>query len=191
MGTITERRLRDGAVSYTARIRIRRGGKLVVSEAETFDSRPEAEAWLARTEKRLKRPGALSRLMAQAPQMTVGQGDRTVSAGEAVRIGRTKSQVLQASLAHAHDIAAVELPQLRSSHLVAFAQALADGGRSPSTVGNYLSHLSPVLRVARVAWVIDVDPQVMKDAAGAASHLGLIGRSRRRERRPTLDELTG
>ena len=42
MGTITIRKRGDGTAGYTAQIRIKRGGKIVHTEAQTFDRRQAA-----------------------------------------------------------------------------------------------------------------------------------------------------
>src|SRR5258708_3781652 len=50
MGTITSRKRRDGTVGHTAQIRLKRGGKVIHTEAKTFDRRPAAAAWLKKRE---------------------------------------------------------------------------------------------------------------------------------------------
>ncbi len=58
-----------------------------------------------------------------------------------------------------------------------------------STAGNYLSHLAAIFAIARPAWGHRLDPQAMADAQKVAKRLGLIGKSKSRDRRPTLAEL--
>ena len=45
MGTIVERRRKDGSKAFTAQIVLKKGGKIVRREAETFDRRRAADAW--------------------------------------------------------------------------------------------------------------------------------------------------
>ena len=59
MGTITTRKRADGTVGYTAQIRLKQGGRVVHSEARTFDRKPAASAWLKKRETELAEPGAL------------------------------------------------------------------------------------------------------------------------------------
>jgi integrase len=59
----------------------------------------------------------------------------------------------------------------------------------PQTVQNYLSHLAAVFAIARPAWGYPLDRQAMKDAQIVAKRLGVISKSRHRDRRPTMDEL--
>ena len=46
-----------------------------------------------------------------------------------------------------------------------------------------------MLAVARPLWGFPVNPKAMEDARTALDKLGITGRSKRRDRRPTLDEL--
>jgi len=61
MGTITERKRKDGTTAHYAQILIKRKGRIVHREAQTFDRRQAAKAWLARRETELAQPGALER----------------------------------------------------------------------------------------------------------------------------------
>jgi hypothetical protein len=105
MGTITSRKRRDGTVGHTAQIRLKRGGKVIHTEAQTFDRRPAGAAWLKKREGELAQP-ALDRLAADDP--TLGEViDRYISESKKA-IGRTKEQVLRAIKGH-------DLANLRSS----------------------------------------------------------------------------
>ena len=59
MGTIIGRTRKDGSKAFTAQIVIKKGGVIVHREAETFDRRQAANAWVVKREAELKRPGGL------------------------------------------------------------------------------------------------------------------------------------
>lgn len=61
MGTINERIKANGKPSYTAQIRKKHKGKVILNLVETFASERAAEKWLKQQEKALKRPGSLER----------------------------------------------------------------------------------------------------------------------------------
>ena len=185
MGTITPRKRSNGTTGYTAQIRIKRDGRLVYTEAQTFDRRPAASAWLAKREAELAEPGGLERVKAASAPILADVIDRYI--GESRRkIGRTKAQVLAAI--KALDIGRMRCADIRSEHIVAMARKLSDG-RTPQTVANYISHLAAIFAIARPAWNVPLDAQAMKDAHVVLRRMGLTAKSKKRERRPTLDEL--
>lgn len=61
MGTIIERTRKDGSKAFVAQIVIKQGGKIARREAETFDRRQAANAWIVKREADLKKPGGLER----------------------------------------------------------------------------------------------------------------------------------
>src|SRR5262252_2031548 len=69
MGTITTRKRRDGIARYTAQIRLKRGGKLRHTEAQTFERRAAAAAWLKKREGELALPSALDRIQSDDPTL--------------------------------------------------------------------------------------------------------------------------
>jgi hypothetical protein len=56
MGTIIGRTRKDGSKAFTAQIVIKKGGVIVHREAETFDRKQAANAWIVKREAELKRP---------------------------------------------------------------------------------------------------------------------------------------
>lgn len=184
MGTINARKRKDGTTGYTAQILKKQKGKIVHREAKTFDRKQAAEAWVKRRETELSEPGALQRV--KAPDATLADAiDRYIKESKKA-IGRTKAQVLKSI--KDYDIANMDCAAIRSDDIVAFAKELS-GQRQPQTVGNYLSHLAAIFRIARPAWGFQLDQQAMKDAHVVLRDLGTTSKSKERKRRPTLDEL--
>jgi hypothetical protein len=143
MGTIIARERKDRTIGYTAQILIKKKGKIVHREAQTFDRRQAAKAWLARRETELGEPGALER--PDNPKLLVAI-DRYIA--EAKRpLGSTKKQVLNSI--KKHDIADRKCNDIRSPDLVTFAQSL---NVLPQTRQSYLSHLSSIFTIARPMW---------------------------------------
>ena len=182
MGTITTRKRADGTVGYTAQIRLKQGGRVVHSEARTFDRKPAASAWLKKRETELAEPGALQALKQPDPPLSEVIERYKTEAKRAM--GKTKLQVL-ATIGRM-PLAAMPCSSIKSHHLVEFAQSLQV---QPQTVSNYLSHLGAVFAVARPAWGYPLDERAMADAFTVARRLGVVAKSNKRERRPTLAEL--
>ena len=59
MGTIIGRTRKDGSKAFIAQIVIKKGGAIVHREAETFDRKQAANAWIVKREAELRRPGGL------------------------------------------------------------------------------------------------------------------------------------
>lgn len=184
MGTIRERVRKDGSKAYLAQIIIRRKGRDTYREVATFNRRSEAAAFLKQREPELKSEGGIERAISRG--VTVGGLIGKYVSESRKGIGRTKAQVLEAI--KRYDLADVEAAAVTSKDVLDFAKELARSVK-PQTVGNYLSHLASVFRLARPVWGIQIDPSVMKDAFVAAKDMGITAKSEKRERRPTLDEL--
>lgn len=184
MGTITARKRKSGTTGYTAQVIRKKGGRILLREARTFDTKRQATAWIRDREAELDRPGALD----AATQATCTLSEAIdLYLKEKRTIGRTKAQCLRTI--QAQPIAAMDCATIRAADISAFARDMLAGGRQPQTVGNYISHLSAVFRDARALWGIPLDHTAMKDAQGALARHGSIGKSNKRDRRPTLREL--
>ncbi|HEP8462368.1 TPA: tyrosine-type recombinase/integrase [Pseudomonas aeruginosa] len=188
MGTITQRKRKDGSAAFTAQIRIMRQGKAVYQESQTFDRKAAAQNWLKRREAELAAPGAIERANRKGVSVREMIKQYLEEYGKLRPLGRTKEATLQA-------IAATWLGDvvdrdLTSQVLVEYAMdRIEKGGVQPQTVGNDLSHLGAVLTVARPAWGYEVDPVAMADARRVLRKMGGVSRSNERDRRPTLEEL--
>ncbi len=187
MGTINKRTRKDGSVGYTAQIVKKKGGKTIFSEAETFDRRGAAEAWMRRREGELAQPGGLKKALGDKMDATIREIIERYETENEKTIGETQAGVLKAI--KTYPIADKLASETGSEDFVALARALHDDGRAPSTVGGYLSHLKSPVDLARAAWGIPLDPRALVEGRAAATKLGLVGMSNERDRRPTLKEL--
>lgn len=186
MGTITQRRRKDGSPAFVAQISLMRDRKIVHRESKTFERRSAASAWIKQREAALAEPGGIDEAKTHRNRKTLGDAiDRYVAESERA-MGRTKTQVLRAI--KAHDLADKQCTDIRSEDILSFARDLRTRMK-PQTVANYLSHLGSVFAIARPAWGYPLDPQAMSDAVKVARRLGTTSKSRERERRPTLEEL--
>lgn len=190
MGTITKRLNKSGQVKYTAQIRLRRKGVIVYQESQSFDRKQVARAWMTRREAELAQPGALDSASRKAvPLKKIIE--RYLEEYERIRpLGKTKRATLSAI--SESWLGGVLDCELTSQKLVEYAQwrlSKEGGGVQAQTVGNDLSHLGAVMGVARPAWGYEVDPVAMSDARKVLRKLGMVSRSRERDRRPSKDEL--
>jgi hypothetical protein len=184
MGTIIPRRRADGSTAYLAQILKKKDGRIVHRESRTFDRQALAKAWVKKREADIAAPGGLER--AQTPKGTLGDAIDKYIAMSRKEIGKTKTQVLRSI--KTYSIADMDCADIKSTDIIALAEELSVG-RKPQTVGNYISHLSAIFRLARSAWRLPLDYQAMRDAHAVLSNMGITSKSAKRDRRPTLAEL--
>jgi hypothetical protein len=91
MGTIIGRTRKDGSKAFVAQIVIKRAGAIVHREAETFDRKQAANAWIVKREAELKRPGGLDHKEDPTLATVI---DRYITESENAVLG-TKAQVLK------------------------------------------------------------------------------------------------
>lgn len=184
MGTIVQRKRRNGTTAFMAKIIITRQGRIAHRETQTFDRRKEAAAWIATREEELSRPGAIER--ARRAHVTLADAIDRYRSEQRRAINKTKSGVLDAI--RDHEIGAMPCGAIRSEHIVKFARDISPG-RKPQTVRTYIAYLSSIFTVAGPAWGYELDRSQIEDAKIVLHRLGIIRQSDKRDRRPTLDEL--
>jgi hypothetical protein len=145
MGTIIERSRKDGSKAFTAQIVIKKDGVIVHREADTFDRKQAANAWIVKREAELKSPGGLER----KEDPTLGAViDRYIEESRNPIVG-TRAQVLKAI--KNSDLGETKCSDIISRTLVSYAQEL-NQTVEPQTCGNYFSSLSNIFTIARPAW---------------------------------------
>lgn len=145
MGTITVRTRKDDSKAYTAQIVIKQNGVTVHREAETFDRRQAANAWIVKREAELKSPGGLER----KEDPTLGAViDRYIEESRNPIVG-TRAQVLKAI--KNSELGETKCSEITPNTLVTFARHLTETVE-PQTCGNYFSSLSNIFTLARPAW---------------------------------------
>jgi integrase len=182
MGTIIGRTRKDGSKAFTAQIVIKIGGKTIHREAQTFDRKPAANAWIVKREAELKSPGGLEHKEDPTLAAVI---DRYIAESKNPVVG-TKAQVLKT--VKDTDLGETNCSDITSQTLVAFARTLNETVE-PQTCNNYLSHLSNIFTVAAPAWSYPLSRQEFDKALVVARKLGLIGKAKERDRRPTLEEI--
>ncbi|WP_322866052.1 tyrosine-type recombinase/integrase [Aquicoccus sp. G2-2] len=206
MGTIMERAKKDGAQSYTAVIRKKKGGKVILSLTETFKSEQAAKRWIRKTERELKGKGALDRAVAARHRKTWADVIREYSDASPEEFGKTKT----ANLAYLQrlDFGNLAVQETDDHDFFCLAQNLLKGvqappadpkndcpehyelkPRMPQTVNSYMATLRTVVYYGGPISKIDMPVADFEVAMRTLKHQRMIGRSAIRNRRPTLVEL--
>lgn len=171
---------------WKALVRRKRGGVLVYSGARTFSRRALAVAWAAKVEGELEDPAKMERSGAGP---TVGDLiKRYIREVDEIRpLGRTHKAVLELLLDW--PLAGKRARGLRPGDIVEHCEARARKGTGPATVMQDVVLLRGPLGIAKVKWHLDgIGTQPIDDAMPLLVKLGLVARSRRRDRRLEGDE---
>lgn len=182
MGTVNVRYRKDGSAIFTAQVRIRKSGRLVHSEAKSFDRKREAQAWVREREVELSQPGAVESITANDPCLADVITRYIRDNQKPIR--RTKAQVLRTICSQ--PIARMKASHITSAHIIEWLQSMK---AAPSTRQNYASHLSAVFSISEHAWGYPLNYDAILSAIRVARRMGLIGTSKRRERIPTVSEV--
>lgn len=186
MGTILNRRRKDGQSSYTAIIRLKKGGKVIHSESETFGRKALAQEWMRRREAELDQHRARGTLHGAKTTLTSLIKWYRETVGPTAKWGRTKAYdlVRLEGCAIAQRVATEITVQDYIEHVMTRRQEGAGG----ATVGNDLVWIGQVLRSARAGFNLPLRLDVLLDARHELRQRKVIRKSRWRDRRVTPAE---
>lgn len=191
MGTITLRKQRDGAVKYRAQIRIKKNGVIVYTESRTFIKQATAKAWMRDREIELELPGAIA--LQKHKGMTVGDVLKAYreDVGEHGNFGRSKMMMLKQleGMMDYGELATLSATSLTAADLLAHVKRRRSQGAGAATVNNDLIWLRIAFKYVRRAKNIPLPLEAIEDAVESARAVRLIGRPKRRDRRPAPEEL--
>lgn len=188
MATVSMRK-RRGRTVWVARVRRTKKGEGSFSEARTFDTKVEAEAWALVRDREVAKSPTVDDAVKRSPRRnpTVAEVIAKYLALKRDLSGSKRSVLRRLA---AFPIGEVRVMDLRPVDIVDFASEKAERDRVlPQTVNRYLAELSAVIKFAKVYWSVKVDTEVMRDAWSMSDRLGVSGKSHRRDRRPTIKEL--
>ena len=187
MATIRARKQSDGTTRYTAIVRIRKRKAIIYQEYRTFALRTAAVSWAKHREVELEKPGSLYRAQHGTPTLSElirWYIDTFETISKWQRSKQTHLEFLER-----HAIGKANALTLTSAMLIDHVRSRRAAGAGPATVINDLVWIGVVLRAAKNVKELPVRPEIAQGASSACRELRLIGKPRRRARRPTSDEL--
>jgi hypothetical protein len=117
MGSIVERSRKDGSKAFVAQIVIKKAGLIAHREAQSFDRKQAANAWIVKREAELKKPGGLEQK--EDPPLSAVI-DRLIAESKNAVLG-TKAQVLKTI--KTSSLGEIKCSEMTSHALVSFARA--------------------------------------------------------------------
>lgn len=182
MGTITQRKRSDGSLSYTAQIRLKEGGKVVHSEAQTFSRKALASEWLKRKESELERARASGRRLVKGLTLEVLISDYVSAAENVTAWGRSKTADIKRL--KASSLAEIDATRLTAQDVMVYArERRTTGGAGPATVLNDLIWLRQVLLHAAAARDLHSPLEALDKARAELLRTRVVAKPLQRSRR--------
>ena len=177
----------DGSTRCTAIVRLSRGKTIVHQEARTFAHRVAQLPGPNTAKVVLEDPSALIRVQHGAP--TLAELIRWyIETFEKISKWQRSKQTHPEFLER-HVLGKSYALTLTSAALIDHVRSRRAKGAGPATVANDLIWTGVVLRAAKSVREVPVRPEIVQEARDACVELRLIGKARRRARRPTPGEL--
>ncbi|MCP4985536.1 MAG: site-specific integrase [Colwellia sp.] len=181
---IEKRSKANNKFSYKATIIIKSSGKIIHRESKTFSKKELARTW------------GKNRLHDIETQ---GIGiNKAVPIGELLNMyfenqelwdntGRTKRYVIQMLIDC--DISKKQSNKLRTSDLITHCRNRKAAGAAPATIYHDIAYLRSVMKKALPVFDVDANFQIFDEAVPVLIEMKLVGKSQKRTRRPTQEEI--
>lgn len=185
--SIEKRQRVDGSLRYRCTVGVKEGGKYIYRENRTFGKQSHAKTWGAARVAELESNGVPS--ANNLDKMSLGDllkryiNDPSLGG----KAGRTKRYVLNMLLDC--EIAEIPLAELSTNHVIEHCRQRQGAGAGPSTVNHDVSYLTSVLAAAKPVYGVDYTSNPAVEARPLLTKMGIVGKSKRRSRRPIGDEL--
>jgi integrase len=182
--TITKRKKADGTSSYRCGVVVKQSGVIIHRESKTF------------REKALARTFGLNRIK----QLEQGQAGykKTVPINTLLDMyindrllwdstGRTKRYVIL--MLRDSEIGKILSNRLKTSDLIEHCKNRLDAGAGPATIYHDIAYLRSVMKKAAPVFDIHANFDIFEEAVPVLIDMKLVGKSQKRTRRPTDEEL--
>ena len=182
--SIKKRTLKSGEPRFTVDIVVKKNSAIIHRESKTFRKKELARTYALKRVSELEDPNfshqksvplyvLLDKFM-EEPDLW----DKT---------GRTKQYVIK--FLRNCDIVKIESNKLRTSDLIQHCKDRKGAGTGGATIYHDIAYLRAVMKMAKPVFNINANFQIFEEAVPVLIDMGLIGKSQKRTRRPTSEEL--
>lgn len=182
--SIQKRKRSGGDYSYRCAVVVKKGGEIIHRETKTFRKKELARTYGINRVNDIERHGLNLK-------KTVTIGQLLTKFYENAELwnatGRTKRYVIKMLMDC--DISKVLSSELKTSDLIEHCKNRRSAGAGAATIYHDIAYLRSVMKKASPVWNIDANYKIFEDAVPVLIEMGLVGKSQKRTRRPTEDEL--
>ena len=188
--TIDKREKANGEFSYRCTVRVKKNGAIIHRESKTFSKKEFAKTWGKIKKEAIELNGITKqdKIVTLAELLDMYINDTDLWNGT----GRTKRYVIQ--MLRDCPIASVLSNELKSSDLIEHCKMRRAAGAGPATIYHDVAYLRSVMKIALSVFNVTANWKIFEDAVLVLTDMKLIGKSQKRTRRPTeneLEKLTG
>ncbi|MCL1123291.1 site-specific integrase [Shewanella surugensis] len=183
--SIEKRKKADGSFSYRCGIIVKKSGKIIHREQKTFSKKALAVTWGKNR-------------CAYLEENDVLEINKVITINELLNLyfenhdlwnatGTTKRYVI--NMLMDCDISKIKTNALKTSDLIEHCKNRRDAGAGPATVYHDIAYLRSVMKKALPVWNITANFAIFEAAIPVLIDMKLVGKSQKRTRRPTTNEL--
>ncbi|WP_413114006.1 site-specific integrase [Thaumasiovibrio sp. DFM-14] len=182
--SIEKRTLKSGESRFKATVFVKSKGRIIHRESKTFKKQAHATTWGKRKVHDIEEKGVNF-----SEVTTIGELlDNFIAESDLWdNTGRTKQYVIK--LLRDCDISNIETNALTTKDLITHCQNRRNSGTGPATIYHDVAYLRSVMKRAKPIFNIDANYQVFEEAVPVLIDMKLVGKSQKRTRRPTGNEL--
>lgn len=182
--SIAKRKKANGDFSYRCNVRAKQNGVIIHNEYKTFSKKAIAVLWGKELVGKIEKSNLnTQRVIAIFELLNLYFNDHDLWNGT----GRTKQYVIKMLMDC--DIGQVLTDSLKTSDLITHCKNRRSAGAGPATIYHDIAYLRSVMKKASPVWNVSANFQVFEEAVPVLIEMGLVGKSQKRTRRPTENEL--
>jgi integrase len=183
--TIETRKLKSGESRFKTTVIVKKNSQIIHRESKTFKKKALAKSFGLKRVNELETEGVLGikKSVPLGRLIDLFMNDRDLWDNT----GRTKQYVIR--MLRDCDISEIESNHLQSSDLIEHCRNRRSAGAKPQTVYHDIAYLRSVMKKAKPVFNIDANYSIFDEAVPVLIDMGLVGKSDKRTRRPTTNEL--
>jgi integrase len=185
MATMSTHKTKIGEARYKFEIRLKKDGTIIHQESKTFSSKTVGKDWAKKRESELEKHGAIEAHKHKG--ITVKQVMDGLLAATECKFGRSRNCSLKFMMGQ--DIAEIDIVSLKPHNIIKHCEQRSTQGTNGATILQDISAIKSALKYAKAALGLPVTVTIIDEASEYLSDNRIIHKSKKRNRRPTYDEL--
>ncbi|WP_019615468.1 tyrosine-type recombinase/integrase [Psychromonas ossibalaenae] len=182
--SIQTRTLASGEARFKTTVVVKKNGSIIHREAKTFKKKELARTWGKNKTAELEEFGVNKHKTCSIGQLIdTFIDDRFLWDGT----GRTKQYVIK--MLRDCDIANIQSDSLKTSDIIEHCKNRLSAGAKPQTIYHDIAYLRSVMKKALPVFDIKANFEIFEEAVPVLIDMKLVGKSNKRTRRPTTDEI--